>query len=191
MRNIAKTLVKILKEIFNFFMTTFWLLIKPEIAKILKDLVTKIMKKSKEKYVRIVKILIDLLTALIPFIGIGCCDELYDAIIALFNQLNIGFQGKIPGLLLLMADKLPGFSETRADIAIDTELRGRGINTGDQFGQPSNVKDFFSGIVSGHSKEFFANTKINIAMKPSVIAVAPLGGTGALTPENQGVGIIQ
>lgn len=191
MKNMAKTLVKILKEIFNFFMTTFWILVKPEIAKILKDLVSKIMKKSKQKYVKIVKILIDLLTALIPFIGIGCCDELYDAIIALFNQLNVGFQGKIPGLLLLMADKLPGFSETRADIEIDQELRSRGINTGDQFGQPSNVKDFFSGIVSGHSKEFFANTKINIAMKPSVIPVAPLGGSGVLSPANQGVGIIQ
>jgi hypothetical protein len=191
MRNIAKTLVKILKEIFNFFITNFWLLVKPEIAKILKDLVTKIMKKSKEKYVKIVKILIDLLTALIPFIGISSCDDLYNAIIALFNQLNVGFQGQIPGLLLLMADKLPGFSDTRAGIEIDADLRGRGINTGDQFGQPSNVKDFFNGIVSGHSKEFFANTKINIAMKPSVIAVAPFGGTGALTPENQGVGIIQ
>ena len=191
MRNMSKTLVKIMKEIFNFFMTTCWLLVKPEVAKILKDLVTKIMKKSKQKYVKIVRVLIDLLTALIPFVGIGCCDELYDAIISLFNQLNVGFQGKIPGLLLLMADKLPGFSDTRAEFEIDEELRKRGINTGDQFGQPSNVRDFFGGIVSGHSKEFFANTKINIAMKPSVIAVAPLGGTGALTPENQGVGIIQ
>ena len=190
LKNIAKTVFKIIKDIFNKFLTTFWLLIKPEIAKILKDLAMKIMKNSKSKYRKLIRVLIDLLTGLIPFIGIGCCDDLYNALLALFNQLNVGFQSKIPGLLLLMADKLPGFSKDRAAIEINQEMEKAGIPTGDQFGQPTNVKDFVGAVVSGHSNEFFKNTKVNIAMKPSPIAVAPLGGSGFLTPENQGVGVL-
>jgi hypothetical protein len=190
LKNIAKTVFKIIKDIFNKFLTTFWLLIKPEIAKILKDLAMKIMKNSKSKYRKLIRVLIDLLTGLIPFIGIGCCDDLYNALLVLFNQLNVGFQSKIPGLLLLMADKLPGFSKDRAAIEINQEMEKAGIPTGDQFGQPTNVKDFIGAVVSGHSNEFFKNTKVNIAMKPSPIAVAPLGGSGFLTPENQGVGVL-
>jgi hypothetical protein len=190
LKNIAKTVFKIIKDIFNKFLTTFWLLIKPEIAKILKDLAMKIMKNSKSKYRKLIRVLIDLLTGLIPFIGIGCCDDLYNALLVLFNQLNVGFQSKIPGLLLLMADKLPGFSKDRAAIEINQEMEKAGIPTGDQFCQPTNVKDFVGAVVSGHSNEFFKNTKVNIAMKPSPIAVAPLGGSGFLTPENQGVGVL-
>ena len=87
----------------------------------------KIMKNSKSKYRKLIRVLIDLLTGLIPFIGIGCCDDLYNALLVLFNQLNVGFQSKIPGLLLLMADKLPGFSKDRAAIEINQEMEKAGI----------------------------------------------------------------
>ncbi len=190
LKNIAKTVFKIIKDIFNKFLTTFWLLVKPEIAKILKDLAMKIMKNSKSKYRKLIRVLIDIITGLIPFIGIGCCDDLYNALLTLFNQLNVGFQAKIPGLLLLAADKLPGFSKDRAAIEINQEMEKAGIPTGDQFGNPTNIPDFVNAFVAGHTNEFFKNTKVNIAMKPSPIAVAPLGGAGFLTPENQGVGVL-
>jgi hypothetical protein len=82
-KNLGKFVFNLLKDIFNKFLTVFWIKVKPQLALILKGLVTRLLKKSKKRYLVIIRGLIDILTALLPFVGIKSCEDFYSAILAL------------------------------------------------------------------------------------------------------------
>lgn len=181
-KNIGKFLYKVIKDIFNKFLTVFWLKIRPELARILKDLAVKILKNSKKRYLMIVKALIDILTALLPFVGIKSCSEFYDAILSLLNSLRVGVSQKIPGLLLQLSKRLPGYSENRAIMNIGEYLEANGIQTGDIFGQENNIIPFVSSIVKGHQQEMDQNSFVQVSLDGGSIPVAPLGGAAVIVP---------
>jgi hypothetical protein len=181
-KNIGKFLFNVIKDIFNKFLTVFWVRIKPELARILKDLAVKILKNSKKRYLIIVKALIDILTALLPFVGIKSCSEFYDAILSLLNSLRVGVSQKIPGLLLQLSKRLPGYSENRAIMNIGEFLEANGIQTGDIFGQENNIIPFVSSIVKGHQQEMDQNSFVQVSLDGGSIPVAPLGGAAVIVP---------
>jgi hypothetical protein len=181
-KNIGKFLFNVIKDIFNKFLTVFWVKIKPELARILKDLAVKILKNSKKRYLMIVKALIDILTALLPFVGIKSCSEFYDAILSLLNSLRVGVSQKIPGLLLQLSKRLPGYSENRAIMNIGEFLEANGIQTGDIFGQENNIIPFVSSIVKGHQQEMDQNSFVQVSLDGGSIPVAPLGGAAVIVP---------
>jgi len=181
-RNLVKFLYGLLKDIFNKFLTVFWLKVRPHIAKILKSLATKILRKSKKRYLLIVKALIDILTALIPFVGIKSCEDFYNAILALLNSLKVGVSQKIPGLLLQLSKKLPGYSEDRAIMNITEYLEANGIQTGDIFGQENNMVKFVASIIKGHQDEMDQNSFVQVSLDAGSIPVAPLGGAATIIP---------
>jgi hypothetical protein len=181
-KNIGKFLFGVIKDIFNKFLTLFWLKIKPQLARILKDLATKILKNSKKRYLIIVKALIDILTALLPFVGIKSCAEFYDAILALLNSLRVGISQKIPGLLLQLSKRLPGYSENRAIMNIAEYLEANGIDTGDIYGQDNNIIPFVSSIIKGHQQEMDQNSFVQVSLDGGSIPVAPLGGAAVVIP---------
>jgi hypothetical protein len=181
-KNLGKFVFNLIKDIFNKFLTVFWLKIRPEIAAIMKDLVKKIFKNSKKRYLTIINALIDILTALLPFVGIDSCDALYSAILALLAQLKTGISQKIPGLLLQLAKYLPGYSEDRAILNAVEFLEANGIPTGELYGQDNNVVSFVSSILKGHQKEMDQNSFIQVSLDYAQIPVAPLGGAAIIPP---------
>jgi hypothetical protein len=181
-KNIGKFLFKVIKDIFNKFLTVFWLKIKPQLALIIKGLATKILKNSKKRYLMIVKSLIDILAALLPFVGIKSCSEFYDAILSLLNSLRVGISQKIPGLLLQLSKRLPGYSENRAIMNIAEYLEANGISTGDIFGEENNIIPFVSSIIKGHQQEMDQNSFVQVSLDGGSIPVAPLGGAAVIVP---------
>ena len=181
-KNIGKFIYNVLKDIFNKFLTVFWLKVRPYLAKILKNLATKIMKNSKKRYLLIVRALIDILTALLPFVGIKSCEDFYNAILSLLNSLKVGVSQKIPGLLLQLAKKLPGYSEDRAIMNVAQYLEANGITTGDLFGEENNIVKFVSSILKGHQDEMDQNSFVQVSLDAGSIPVAPLGGAAAILP---------
>lgn len=182
MKNISKFLYKVIKDIFNKFLTVFWLKVKPQLARILKELATKILKNSKKRYLMIIKALIDILTALLPFVGIKSCADFYDAILSLLNSLKVGVSQKIPGLLLQLSKALPGYSENRAIMNITEYLEANGIPTGDIFGEENNVIPFVASIIKGHQQEMDQNSFVQVSLDAASIPVAPLGGAAVIIP---------
>lgn len=182
LKNLGRFVYKIITDIFNKFLTVFWLKIKPQIAVILKDLAKRILKNSKKRYLLIIRSLIDILTALVPFIGIQSCDEFYNAILSLLNLLKTGISQKIPGLLLQLSKLLPGYSEDRAIMNIGELLEASGIPTGQVYGRDNNVINFVSAIVKGHQKEMDQNSFVQVSLDFASIPVAPLGGAAIIPP---------
>jgi len=181
-KNIGKFLFRVIKDIFNKFLTVFWLKIKPQLALIIKGLALKILKNSKKRHLMIIKSLIDILTALIPFVGIKSCSEFFDAILSLLNSLRVGVSQKIPGLLLQLSKRLPGYSENRAIMNIAEYLEANGISTGDIFGEENNIIPFVSSIIKGHQQEMDQNSFVQVSLDGGSIPVAPLGGAAVIVP---------
>lgn len=181
-KNLTKLVYNIIKEVFNKFITIFWTMVKPQLALILKDLAKRILKNSKKRYLTILTALIDILAALIPFVGISSCGDFYNAILQLLNTLKVGVSQKIPGLLLQLSKRLPGYSEDRAIMNIGEFLEANGITTGDLYGQDNNIVAFFSSIVKGHQKEMDQNSFVQVSLDYAQIPVAPLGGVAVIPP---------
>ena len=98
------------------------------------------------------------------------------------NLLKVGVSQKIPGLLLQLSKKLPGYSEDRAIMNIGEFLESNGITTGDLYGQDNNVVAFISSIVKGNQKEMDENSFVQVSLDYAQIPVAPLGGVAVIPP---------
>ncbi len=182
MKNVSKFLYNTLKDIWNKFLEIFWKLVKPLIATILKDLIKRITKNSKSRLKTIILALIDLISMVIPFIGIKSCEDFYNAILQVLNMIRVGVNQKINGLLLQLSKRLPGYSEDRAAANAAQYLEANGIPTGDLFGQENNVMTFVSSILKGHQKEMDENSFVQVSLDYAQIPVAPLGGVAVIPP---------
>jgi hypothetical protein len=181
-KNLGKFVFNLLKDIFNKFLTVFWIKVKPQLALILKGLVTRLLKKSKKRYLVIIRGLIDILTALLPFVGIKSCEDFYSAILALLNTLKVGVSQAIPGLLLQLSKRLPGYNEDRAIMNAAEFLEANNIPTGDIFGQENNIVQFVSSVIKGHQQEMDQNSFVQVSLDAATIPVAPLGGAAVILP---------
>jgi hypothetical protein len=181
-KNLGKFVFNLLKDIFNKFLTVFWTKVKPQLALILKGLVTRLLKKSKKRYLVIIRGLIDILSALLPFVGIKSCEDFYSAILALLNTLKVGVSQAIPGLLLQLSKRLPGYNEDRAIMNAAEFLEANNIPTGDIFGQENNIVQFVSSVIKGHQQEMDQNSFVQVSLDAATIPVAPLGGAAVILP---------
>lgn len=182
MKNIGKFLYNTFKDIYNKFLEIFWRIVKPQIALIVKDLIKRIMKNSKSRLKRIILALIDILSMLIPFLGVKSCEDFYNAILQVLNLIRVGVNQKINGLLLQLSKRLPGYSEDRAIMNVTEFLEANGIPTGDLFGEENNVVQFVSSILKGHQKEVDENSFVQVSLDYAQIPVAPLGGVAVVPP---------
>jgi hypothetical protein len=130
----------------------------------------------------IIRGLIDILTALLPFVGIKSCEDFYSAILALLNTLKVGVSQAIPGLLLQLSKRLPGYNEDRAIMNAAEFLEANNIPTGDIFGQENNIVQFVSSVIKGHQQEMDQNSFVQVSLDAATIPVAPLGGAAVILP---------
>ena len=178
----VKLFFNILKDAYWLYIQQFWILIKPKIVNIIITLVSKILVKSQSRYLKIIKSLINLIKINLLNLKFDNCNALYSIIVKLFSSLRIGMKQRIPGLLLLFSQTLPGYSQDRALVNIGLLLEKNGIQTGPMYGQPNNVMNFVSSIIDGHMQEIDENSFVQIALEYGQLPVPPGGGTATIVP---------
>lgn len=115
------------------------------------------------------------------------CEAIFNVILTTITAaLNAPLKLPIPGLLLVFADLLPGYSSDRAFMNITERLTAMGVNLGPLYGEDNKLNSIIKGIVDGHTEEVDMNSFVKIALKPSVIPAGP--GGAIISPLVTGVG---
>jgi hypothetical protein len=141
----VKTIMKLLKKIFLCtinqlfwkFLREFWKRVKADLKNFLKRIIQKILRDKFRRYYIVIAALIALLKRIIET-GINNCADLIGAIgAAIDGALSASGGLNIPNVLLLIADKLPGFSAVKTSMDVNEKMEAMGIPTGDVNGEPN------------------------------------------------------
>jgi len=174
MKELSKLFWDIVKKLFWLFIREFWKLIKVDLIAFVIKLVKKILKKKYQRYVVIITALIALLTKLLEE-GIEDCFTIFNVILTtLQNALSLGSPISIPGILLGLSDKLPGYSQDRAQLNIMERLENAGISLGPIFGEDNNLPTIIKSIIDGNTEELDTNSFIKVTNK-EIIVPTPVG----------------
>jgi hypothetical protein len=192
----AMDILKKLKKMFNEIITQlFWKFIKEFWGYLKKDLLAFVAKISAtillNKVKRYKKILMSLITLLIKLLksNLDSCEAIFEAILATIDSaLNAKVKIPIPAILLVLSDKLPGYSADRAYMNVLERLSASGVQMGDLYGRENKLNSVVKSILDGHTEEMDENSFIKIALQPTSIAVAPGGLAALITPTVSGVG---
>ena len=178
MKKLWKLFYGIIKDIFWLFMREFWKLIKVELLKFLEKTAKKIIKGKMKKYYTIIMALIAFLTKALED-GLDNCYDMFNAIIAGINgALTANGPIQVPNLLLIFADKQPGYSPERASMNISEKMSSAGINMGPIFGESNNLQTMIKSIMDGHAEE--KDTNGFVSSTNSLPVVVP--GIGVIPP---------
>ena len=174
MKELSKLFWSIIKKLFWLFIREFWKLIKVDLIAFVIVLVNKILKNKYKRYVVIITALIALLTKLLEE-GIEDCFTIFNVILTtLQNALSLGSPISIPGILLGLSDKLPGYSQDRAQLNIMERLENAGISLGPIFGEDNNLPTIIKSIIDGNTEELDTNSFIKVTNK-EIIVPTPVG----------------
>lgn len=175
-----KLFVKLITSIFWGFVNKFWVLVKKSIVKVLKKITKNFTKNKLNRYLLIVRSLISILKK-IPKVQFKDCDSLYSMIIQVLNTLlNTDTKVSIPNTLLLLSDRLNGYSQDRAFLNIIENLNSSGISTEPIYGETNNLVKMVKSIIDGNTTEMDENGFIKIVLKGGVIPSGP--GGAVITP---------
>lgn len=147
-KDLMKDLKKLFKEIitqhFWKFLRELWQRLKADLKNFLLNIIRKIIADKLKRYYVVIAALIALLKKIIEN-GLDNCTDLFQAISASIDAA-LGASGgiRIPNVLLLLADKLPGFSPIKTNIEAIEKMNGLGIPTGDVNGEPNYLMLAFS-----------------------------------------------
>ena len=172
MSKLNKLFKMILEKLMWKFLAEAWKRIKKDLADFLKVIAAKIILNKYKKYVTIVTSLIAILNNILQNLGdLDNCNALYNTINkAIQLALTGGASIPIPSPLLLAAASRDGYSADRAHMNAMEGMKGRGINTGDKFGVPSQIGPMIHELIKGQAKEQDTNGKV------SVYGINPLAG---------------
>lgn len=175
MKQLAKLFTTIIKDIFWKFIREFWKLVKIDLISLLSQIIKKIFKNKKNRYLTILKVLIAFLIKILNE-KIDNCYSLFTSIINAINTaLSTRSPLQIPGLLLMLSDKLPGYSQDRAFMNIIERLESAGINTGPIYGESSNLSSLVKSIIDGNIEEMDQNSFVKITLQGGILP-GPTGG---------------
>ena len=187
MRMLSKLFNEIITQLLWKFLQEFWKLVKIDLIAYLAKIVKKILLKKLKRYKRILKALI---AFLLKILGekIDNCYALFSAVItAITAALSANISLKVPGLLLLFSDMLPGFSEDRAFMNIMERISASGVKTEAIFGETNNIGTIVKSIIDGHTEEMDENSYIKITLKGGALP-GPSGGAVIIPGLISGVG---
>jgi len=174
MKKLYKLFWSIVKDLFWLFIKEFWKLLKVDLLAFVMTIVKKILKNKYKRYVVIITSLIALLTKIIED-GIDNCFAIFNTILSTIqNALSLGAPINIPGILLGLSDKLPGYSQDRAFLNIVERLENAGIPTGPIFGEDNNLPSIIKSIIDGNAEETDTNSFIKVTNKEMIIP-SPVG----------------
>ncbi len=174
MKNLSKLFWAIVKDLFWLFIREFWKLIKVDLLAFVMKIVKKILKNKYKRYVVIITALIALLTKILEE-GIDNCFAIFNAILSSIQMaLSLSSPISIPGILLGLSDKLPGYSQDRAYLNISERLERAGISLGPIFGEDNNLPTIIKSIIDGNTEEIDTNSFIKVTNKEMIIPT-PVG----------------
>jgi hypothetical protein len=191
----VKTLMKMLSKLFNTiisqllwrFLQEFWKLVKIDLIAYVIKIVKKILKNKFKRYLTILKSLISFLLKVLET-EIDNCYALFSAVIAAITAaLSANISLKIPGILLLLSERLPGYSQDRAFMNIMERVSASGVKTGPVFGETNNIGTLVKSIIDGHTEEMDQNSFVKIALKGGALP-GPSGGAVIIPGLISGVG---
>lgn len=175
MKQLSKLFTTIIKDVFWKFIREFWKLVKIDLISLLSKIIKKIFKNKKNRYLTILKVLIAFLIKILNE-KIDNCYSLFTSIINAINTaLSTRSPLQIPGLLLMLSDKLPGYSQDRAFMNIIERLESAGINTGPIYGESSNLSSLVKSIIDGNIEEIDQNSFVKITLQGGILP-GPTGG---------------
>lgn len=181
MKTLSKLFYSIIKDLFWFFIREFWKLIKPELLKFLSVLVLKIIKNKNKRYIIIITALIALLTKILQD-GIDSCADLYGVVFTTINAaLSTPSPFNIPGVLLGLSHKLPGYSEDRATLNIMERMESAGISLSPIYGDSNKLVDLVTSIVKGNTEEMDTNSFVAVSNQ-EIIIPTPFGAPIIIPP---------
>jgi hypothetical protein len=174
MKNLFKLFYAIVKDLFWLFIREFWKLIKPDLIAFVMLIAKKILKNKYKRYAIIITALIALLTKILQD-GIDNCFAIFNTILSTIQgALSLKSPLSVPGILLGLSDKLPGYSQDRAYLNIVERLENLGISTGPIFGESNNLPSIIKSIIDGHTEEQDTNSFISVSNKEMIIP-SPVG----------------
>ena len=186
MKKMSGMFFNIIKTLFWDFIKNFWKLIKRDLLKFLKQTAKTILENQVKKVKKIVLGLINLLIKVLQS-GINSCDDIFTVILRVIQAaLNVPIKIPIPGLLLVLAERLPGFSSDRAYMNALERLEASGINVGPIYGTENKLPSFVKSVIEGYSDEMNSNSYVKIALKQAIIPAGP--GGAAISPLIIGAG---
>jgi hypothetical protein len=169
MKNLSKLFIAIVKDLFWFFLREFWRLIKVDLLAFVMTLVTKILKNKYKRYIVIITALIAILTQIVED-GIDNCFAIFTTILSTIQlALSSNPPFNIPGILLGLSDRLPGYSQDRAYLNIVERLENAGISTGPIFGEDNNLPLIIKSIIDGNAEEIDTNSFVSVSNKEMII----------------------
>jgi hypothetical protein len=174
MKLLYKLFHAIIVDIFWNFIRNFWQLVKPELAKFLGVLVAKILKNKYGRYIIIVTSLIALLNKILET-GIDNCADLYGVVLnTITSALSTPSPFTIPGILLGLSDKLPGYSQDRTLLNVTERMEAAGTSLGPIYGDSNKLIDMVKSIIDGHTEEMDTNSFVAVSNK-EIIIPSPVG----------------
>lgn len=191
----VKTLMRMLSKLFNTiisqllwkFLQEFWKLVKIDLIAYVIKIVKKILKNKFKRYLTILKSLIAFLLKILEQ-EIDNCYALFSAVIsAITAALSANISLKVPGILLLFSDMLPGYSQDRAFMNIMERVSASGVKTGPIFGETNNIGTLVKSIIDGHTEEMDQNSFVKISLKGGALP-GPSGGAVVIPGTIAGVG---
>jgi hypothetical protein len=181
MKTLSKLFFSIIKDLFWFFIREFWKLIKHDLIIFLGALVSQIIINKNKRYIIIVTALISLLTKILED-GIDCCADLYSSMnLAINAALSTSPPFNIPGILLGLSHKLPGYSEDRAAINIMERMESAGISLDPIYGDSNKLVDLVTSIIKGNTEEMDTNSFVAVSNQEMIIPT-PFGAPIIIPP---------
>lgn len=191
----VKSLMKTLSKLFNSivsqllwkFLQEFWKLVKIELMVLVMNIVKKILKNKYKRYLTILKSLIAFLLKVLTE-KIDNCYALFSAILsAISSALSTNISLKVPGILLLLSKRLPGYSQDRSFMNIMERIDASGVKTGPIFGETNNIGTIVKSIIDGHTEEMDQNSFVQISLEGGALP-GPNGGAIIFPGVVSGVG---
>jgi len=143
MKRLKKLFKCIITELFWKFLRELWKKLKADLKNFLQRIIRRILREKLKRYYIVVMALISLLKKIIEN-GLDNCGDLFAAIgAAIDGALDSSGVGSLPNALLLMADKLPGFSAIKTHMESVEKMKASGVFTGDVNGEPNYLMAAF------------------------------------------------
>lgn len=137
MKRLKKLFICVITKLHWKFIGELWKRLKSDLKNFLIRIVRRILREKLKRYYIVVMALIALLKKIIED-GLDNCADLFAAIgAAIDGALNASGGPGIPNVLLLLADRLPGFSAIKTHMDAVEKMESMGIPTGDINGEPN------------------------------------------------------
>lgn len=187
MKKLKKLFKCVITELFWKFLRELWKKLKADLKNFLQRIIRKILKEKLKRHYLVIMALISLLRKIIEN-GLDNCNDLFAAIgAAIDGALDASGAGSLPNALLLMADKLPGFSAIKTHMESVEKMKASGVFTGDVNGEPNYLMAAFLANTTSMADNiaktpFITTNKAMIGSSPTGPVFIPPGQTqsGAL-----------